>query len=72
MLFRSLGNEWQRVAVLNRPRVYWLIVLHRPEFSILLFYEEEGGGIWTLQGVNSSPGCVLLYEFQQFLLFGLG
>jgi hypothetical protein len=36
-----LGNEWQRVAVFNRPRIYWSIVLYWSEFSIHFLYEEE-------------------------------
>jgi len=38
----DVGDERERVLVLDRERVQLTVVLHRTEFTILLFDEEEG------------------------------
>ena len=44
----ELGNEWERVVVLNCVLVQIPVVLHHPFLAVLLWYEEYRGGCLDL------------------------
>ncbi len=56
------GYEGEGVAALDRPGVYWSIVLDGSEFSILLFDEEEGCCVGAFRWLDGSAGSVLFQE----------
>ena len=50
----QLGDEWERVLVLHRDCIEGLVVLDKPEGSVLLLDEEHQGGHGRLGQVDAS------------------
>jgi len=46
-MVNGLGNEGRDIAISLCPFVNWTVVLHRSQFAVLLFDEEEICSIWA-------------------------
>ncbi len=66
------GDERERVAVFDRPGVYWLVVLDGPKFSIFLLDKEEGCGVGAFRWLDRSSSGVFFEELGEFSLLSTG
>ena len=58
----SSGIRGERVLILHRHGVQCAVVLHQPEFAVLLFHKEDWSGHWGLGGSDLSRLEILLQK----------
>ena len=68
-VINEFWNEGERVSIVDSVGVQIVVVLAWAKGSILLWYEEEGGGLGGLQGYNLS--CLKMFFDKGFACFHL-